>query len=289
MDHKMTRRDWIQSAVLALSALSCVGSTRADAAPRTLPTIRLGKLEVSRLILGSNPFFGFSHQSRNMDEEMRSYFTDERIVQLLDEAASYGITTVAAPPYTHWITLFRKYLQGGGKLRIWIAQPDSEPDLMMEAINASIEGGAKAIFIQGARVDQQFEKDPKFTLVRQWLEAIKERGLPAGIASHRPDVHLTAEKLRLPTDFYFQCFFMPGNYSMEDREKAVAAIKQIRKPVVGFKILAAGRIPPREGFTYAFRHLKRKDGVCVGVYPMQKPNMIQEDAALTATLSGARL
>lgn len=288
MGYEMTRRELIECAMLAVSALSCVGAARAVAAPRTRPTMRIGRVEVSRLILGSNPFFGFSHQSREIDEEMRTYFTEERIVQLLDEAASYGITAVAAPPYPHWIALFRKYVQGGGKLRTWIAQPHAEPDLMPEEIKASIEGGAKAILIQGVRVDQQYEKDPKLTLVRKWVEMIKEHGLPAGMASHRPDVHLAAEKLGLPTDFYFQSFVQPGAYLAEDRDKAVAAIRQIRKPVVGFKILAAGRIPAKEGFAYAFRHLARKDGVCVGIYPKAKPDMLREDATLAATLSSTR-
>lgn len=289
MECEMTRRELIQSAAVAVSALSSAGDAAESAtAPRKLPTIKLGKLEVSRLILGSNPFFGYSHQNQALDEEMRAYHTDERIMQVLDEAARHGITAVAAPPFERWIALFRRYVQGGGKLRIWIAQPHADPDHMLDEINASAEGGAKAIFIQGARVDEQFEQDPQLTRVRQWLEVIKKHGLPAGMASHRPDVHLAAEKLGLPTDFYFQCFFRPDTYLMEDRDKAVAAIRQIRKPVVGYKILAAGRIPPKEGFAYAFRHLRRKDGVCVGVYLKQKAEMIQEDASLTAEMASTR-
>ncbi|MGQ9523896.1 MAG: hypothetical protein ACUVTZ_03555 [Armatimonadota bacterium] len=282
MDHEMTRRELIQSAAVAVSALSSSAcGANASTAPRKLPTIKLGKLEVSRLILGSNPFFGFSHQTPALDEEMKAYHTDERIMQVLDEAAKHGITAVAAPPYERWISLFRKYLDSGGKLRIWIAQPDTDPDHMLQAIDESANGGAKAIFIQGGRVDEQFQNDPQLFTLRRWLEAIRKHGLPAGMASHRPDVHLAAEKLGLPTDFYFQCFFQPDTYRMEDRDKAVAAIKQIRKPVVGYKILAAGRIPPEEGFAFAFRHLKRKDGVCVGMYLKRKPSMVQENVQIT--------
>lgn len=35
-----------------------------------LSRVRIGDLEVSRLILGGNPFSGFSHQSPEMDQEM---------------------------------------------------------------------------------------------------------------------------------------------------------------------------------------------------------------------------
>jgi len=67
-------------------------------------------------------------------------------------------------------------------------------------------------------------------------------GLPAGMASHRPDVHLEAEKRRFPTDFYFQCFYNPRQgYREQDRQKAIATIQQMAKPVVGYKKTCSGR------------------------------------------------
>ena len=52
-----------------------------------------------------------------------------------------------------------------------------------------------------------------------------------------------------------------------------------------YKILAAGRLPAREGFGFAFRHLAPKDGVCVGVFPKDDPGQVGEDATLTRALS----
>ena len=37
----------------------------------SLDTVKLGNLSVSRMILGGNPFAGFSHQNPQRDEEMR--------------------------------------------------------------------------------------------------------------------------------------------------------------------------------------------------------------------------
>ena len=45
-----------------------------------MPTIRLGHVEVSRLILGSNPFFGYAHQDGDLGRQMQEYYTDERII-----------------------------------------------------------------------------------------------------------------------------------------------------------------------------------------------------------------
>ena len=137
----------------AIGAAAVAGRAGAAAAKKakTLPAIRLGKLEVSRLILGSNPFFGFAHKEGGLAQEMKDYYTDERICEVMDAAAREGITAVAAPPYPRWIRLFGRYLKNGGKLRIWIAQPDGRPQAIKSQISAAVKGAARAVFVQGAR------------------------------------------------------------------------------------------------------------------------------------------
>ncbi|MCY3018437.1 MAG: hypothetical protein NTW87_05325, partial [Planctomycetota bacterium] len=194
------------------------------------------------------------------------------------------ITAMASPPDQRWVQLFAKYREGGGKLRIWIAQPHGKPEQMKEEITLAVKGGAQAAFIQGARAEEQFATG-RMDVLREWVEHIRSLGVPAGMASHRPDLHLEAEKQRFPTDFYCQCFYRPEEYLPEDRAKAVESIRQIEKPVVAYKILAAGRLSAEEGFTFAFKSIRRKDGVCVGVYPKSKPDQIAEDAQLTRKLT----
>ena len=53
---------------------------------------RIGNVEVSRLVIGGHPFSGFSHQTSQRDQEMRQYFTNERIRRLLHEAEAAGGT-----------------------------------------------------------------------------------------------------------------------------------------------------------------------------------------------------
>ena len=287
MTPDISRRDFIKKGSVVSAALAAVGTTERGVAqaeaPTVLPAIRLGDLEVSRLILGSNPIFGFSHQSDELSKEMVEYFTDENICALLDEAAAHGITAVAAPVYERWIRVFNRYLDAGGKLRIWIAQPDGPPEGMEDEIATAVEGRAAAVFVQGARAEEQFAAG-RLDVLRRWVERIKGLGVPAGLAAHRQDVHLEVERQGFPTDFYFQCFYNPGHgegYREEDRQRAVAAIRQIEKPVVAYKILAAGRLKAAEGFEFALRHLREKDGVCVGMYPKHHPEEVAENVALT--------
>jgi len=288
MEPDMSRRDFMKStAAIGAAAVAAGAGAASTKQAKTLPAMRLGKLEVSRLILGSNPFFGFAHKAGGLAKEMTDYYTDERICEVMNAAAGEGITAVAAPPYPRWIRLFGRYLKNGGKLRIWIAQPDGPPQAMKSQISAAVKGGARAVFVQGARADEQFVRG-NVKLLRSWLEHIRSLGVPAGLASHRPDAHLAAEAGKLPTDFYFQCFYNPQfGYRKADRDKAVAAAGKIDKPVVGYKILAAGRLKAEEGFGFAFGHLRATDGVCVGMFPKHQPAQIAENAALTRKLAKA--
>ncbi len=289
----MKRRDFLKTgAVLAIGGAAVARKPLSGAADRTgspagLPTVRLGTLEISRLILGSNPFWGYSHKSAQLDEEMRRHHTDERIIQILDEAAACGLTAVASPPDERWTKLWTRYAGGGGKLKIWISQCHGAPEQMLLEIDRSVKAGAKAIFIQGARVEEQFGKG-NFDVLRTWIERIKEAGLPAGAAAHWPEIHPELERRKFPTDFYYQCMYNASktdDYSPAEREKAVATIAQLAKPVIAYKILAAGRLAASEGFEYAFNHIKRKDGVCVGIYAQNAIDQIRQNATYTEMLT----
>lgn len=289
----MKRREFLAAGVaLAASgaaagrnALSGAAGRPGDAA--VLPTVRLGTLEVSRLILGSNPFWGYSHKSARLDEEMRRFHTDERIMRILDEAASCGLTALASPPDERWTRLWTRYTVGGGKLKIWISQCHGAPEQMLREIDRSVEAGAAAIFIQGARVEEQFGKGA-FDTLRTWIEHIKKAGLPAGAAAHWPEIHPELERRGFPTDFYYQCMYnasKTSDYSAAERDKAAATIARLGKPVIAYKILAAGRLTAAEGFEYAFNHIRRKDGVCVGIYAENAVDQIRQNATYTEMLT----
>ena len=242
---------------------------------------------MSRLILGSNPFWGYSHKSAQLDEEMRRHHTDERIIQILDEAAACGLTALARPPDDRWVKLWKRYKESGGRLKTWISQCHGNPEQMVAEIDRSVRAGAGAVFIQGLRVEEQFAKG-RFDVLLSWIEHIREAGLPAGAAAHWPEVHPELERRGFPTDFYYQCMYnvsKTNDYSPAERDAATATIRGLKKPVIAYKILAAGRRPAAEGFEHAFNHIARKDGVCIGIYAQSAIDQIRQNATYTEMLT----
>ena len=291
----MKRREFIKAGGLmgaAALAAGAAGPAQVADPPaakivENMPKIKLGNLELSRFILGSNPFWGYSHKNPELDKQMREHHTDERIAQILDEAASCGVTALTSPPEKRWVDLYAKYLAGDGKLRFWIGQCHGPPENMEKEIDTAAKGGAKAIFIQGHRVEEQFDKG-QWDVLKAWLERIRGHGLPAGLAAHYPEIHLEAEKRKLPADFYYQCFYNVGkgsNWSDRERDLAVEAILKIEKPVIAYKVLAAGRLRAKPALEFAFEKIRRKDGVCIGIYSGDAIDQIRENAILTELLT----
>lgn len=80
MKHTTTRRQFLTSTV-ALAAGTAAMPTggfagAVEGASGGMPMIELGDLKVSRVFLGSNPFFGFSHGNPQASgKEMREWYT----------------------------------------------------------------------------------------------------------------------------------------------------------------------------------------------------------------------
>ena len=86
-----------------------------------MDTVTLGNLAVSRMILGGNPFSGFSHQSPERDREMVRYFTTARIKETMHQAEALSINTFLGRADRHIRRTLTEYWDEGGSIR-WIAQ-----------------------------------------------------------------------------------------------------------------------------------------------------------------------
>lgn len=256
-----------------------------------IPTTKLGDVRVTRFLIGGNPFAGFSHQSKERDAEMRRWYTDDRIVDALFRAEFAGIMGVVARGDEHMVGCLERYWDEGGRM-VWIAQTASEAPTAVAGVEFCVDHGAGACFLHGGIADN-YVTQGRYAELREATERIKEAGIPAGIAGHLiEDFHWAETNLDL--DFYMVCYYNPSSrrdsphhvhgsaerFSEEDRDARVARIQTLKRPVIHYKILAAGRTPPEQAFAYAAKHMRPEDAVCVGVHTGDNESMIEEDVRL---------
>jgi hypothetical protein len=256
-----------------------------------MDTVQFGNVTVSKLILGGNPFSGFSHQNRELDREMTRYFTTARIKETMSQAEALGINTFLGRADAHIRRVLLEYWDEGGAIQ-WFAQTAPEFARLSGNVAGAISTGASAVYIHGGQMDFFYAQN-QLDMVPDIIAMIKGAGRTAGIAAHNPRVHEWADE-HLDLDFHMCSYYNPTRrdehaehvhgsvevYAEADRAAMVDVISQLRRPAIHYKIFAAGRTDPREAFAFVAQHLRPQDAVCIGVFPKDMPDMLAKDAHL---------
>jgi hypothetical protein len=237
---------------------------------------------------------------------MREYFTVERVVAFVERCERMGINawqTGHGPDdkvvralgtlrdrgsKVHWLTLA---WEGDGH------RPLAEV-LALKPIAVVHHGGVTDRLFRG----NQREK------VHDFVKKAHDAGVLAGVSSHNPDHVAFVEEKGWENDFFMTCFYNVTRPAEEirsklgtaplgepflesDRDEMSAVVRQVKRPCFAFKILAAGHHCWDEksvdsAFEYAFSHIKKGDGVIVGMYP-RFTDEIAKNVELTLKYAGA--
>ena len=256
----------------------------------------IGKVKISRLMLGGNLVTGCMHSRdlKYVPQLFRAYVTEEKIFETFKVCEENGINTV----FESGGNFIQRYnRERGGHVQII---PSVHPALgkgeqeIKDEVKQMVDGGVPALYVWGVAGDT-LVRTGQVGLIAKAVEIIKSHGLPAGVGGHSLQVPMACEKAQVPCDFYVKTLhtddyptatpaaqrkdFMwidggPGifdNMWCIQAEETVAFMKTVRKPWIAFKVLAAGAILPKDGFSYAFR--SGADFIAVGMFDFQvKPN-----------------
>ena len=279
------------------------GPTPAEPAAPTgdLPTGRIGRLKVTRLIAGGNLTSGNAH-SRDLiyvSPLLRQYFTDEKVFETWDLCEQCGINTAILRLDDHVIDLLTRYWnERGGKLQ-WIVQikpAARDLEAFRTDIRRAVDSGAVGAYVQG-NVSDTLVKDGRMDLLGEVLRCLKDAGIVAGIGAHDLQVPVACEKAGLKPDFYLKTLHSPNYWSFNPRgekwepfhvggkkdtdnvwctqpQETVEFMRNVTTPWIAFKVLAAGAIPPQTAFQYAYE--SGADFICAGMFDFQ----VREDTII---------
>jgi hypothetical protein len=263
-----------------------------------LPVGKIGNLRVSRMLLGGNLLMRYNH-CRDLHYILNliaHYNTDEKIYETMALAEAYGINTLSGTDAPGVMSMLKQYRQRyGGKIQ-WILCPSANPtDDMKEYADATkklVDEGSEAICLWGCHSDPLVAQG-RMDLVRKAVEIAKDLGVPSGVCAHDLNVVVECEKNHIPADFYIQTFHhhkypsapkpneidgayndrVPG-YWCRDPERTIEVMKNVTKPWIAYKVMAAGAIPPTDAFRYAFDN--GADHILAGMFDFE----IAEDTVI---------
>lgn len=246
-----------------------------------LPKGRLGKHEISRLILGSNPINGFAH-SRDLEyvgSLFKAYNTEKKVFETLMIAEQAGINCIGSG-FTS-LALLAKYKKETGSKIIVIGQVglNSNTKNIFEQFGQATETGVDIIQLHGEWCDR-LVLEKRFDDISRLLDYVRQQGMVAGMGAHMIDSQIVCAEKGIIPDFYMVTMHH-GNYwsahPVENRiayesigtkqpdhnkwhdncfctfpERTIEFVNKTTVPVIGFKTMAAGAIPPKDGIRWAF-------------------------------------
>jgi hypothetical protein len=277
---------------------------KTDIAPGSLPCGKIRDVSVSRLLIGGNLIGGWAHSRDLMyaSKLFTSYNTEAKIFETLELAQECGINTIQIDP-SAWAAVLKYNKNRATKIQTMPCISFYEDKTKMnDEIKLRIDQGASMVYSHGGVTDSHLMNGGRIDVIGQMVDLIKAQGVPAGVGGHSLNMVKTCEAAKLNVDFYIKTLhidhywsatpkgrrkeydWMEGHGDDHDAnndnmwcnnpEETVAFMEKVEKPWIAFKVMAAGAIPPRVAFPYAYRG--GADFVIAGMFDFQ----VETDAKL---------
>jgi hypothetical protein len=308
-DQPATRRDFLHQAagIAAASALTATAATAEPAAKsNSLPTIKLGEHSVTRLVVGGNPVYGYSHFNKLLSQHMSTWHTPEKVVDLLKRCEQAGINTWQNSYAERTLQDVDRVREAGVKFNwLCLGKPDwdQNPDRIADAAKRKPIGIAP----HGA-LGEKLHRQNKLNVLTDILKRIRDQGVLVGLSAHNPALIELSEEKGWDVDYYMCCLYyltrprdefqkllgtdlpLGEIYLPTDPPRMFKVIQNAKKSCLAYKVLAAGRrvnspAEVRKCFDDALKNIKPTDAIIVGMY-QQLADQVGENAKFVREICG---
>jgi len=304
-----SRREFLHQAAGLASGVAVLGREAAAADkpgpnPNLLPTIKLGPHQLTRLIIGGNPVYGYSHFNKLLSQHMATWHTPERVAALLKRAEEGGINTWQNSYAERTLQDLERFRDAGGKLH-WLCLGNPDWDQHPDRIDDAAKHKPIGIAPHG-HLAERLHRTAKLSVLTDLLKRIRDRGVLVGLSAHNPALIELAEEKGWDVDYYMCCLYYLSRprdefqkllgddlplgeiYLPSDPLRMFRVIKAVKKPCLAYKLLAAGRrvaspAEVRKCFETALTNIKPGDAMIVGMY-QQFGDQVGENTAIVREL-----
>lgn len=237
--------------------------------PRTM----VGGVSLPRLIIGSNWFLGYSHTSLAKDKFIKNYQSRESVARILSVFLESGIDAVMGPPNMLLEEAVRDAEDKAGRKMIRIitpifnitpdGNPESEPEVMFDQCKNELN----ATFCMPHQAVTDALLDRMSGTIRdldKYTSMIRERGMIPGLSTHMPETVVYADRMGADVETYIQIYNAAGFLMQVEADWVQRIIQRAQKPVMTIKPLAAGRLLPIVGLSFAWSTIRPQDMVTIG-------------------------
>jgi len=236
------------------------------------PHTNVGGVSISRLIVGTNWFFGWSHTSAAKDRFIKSLQTREKIADILTVFLEAGVDAVMGMPLPALVEAVKDAEDRTGRKMHMIFTPHfnilpgGPPELEPERVfDQCREFGGTFCFPHQCVTDRLIDRLHQVIRdIDKYTSMIRERGMIPGLSTHMPEAVVIADKTGADVETYIQMYNAAGFLMQIEADWAMRIIRNAKKPVMTIKPLAAGRLLPPVGLAFVWNTIRDCDMVTIG-------------------------
>src|SRR3954465_14548500 len=117
-----TRRSFLQVGAVLAAQQAALSQNNVQ-----VPKMKFGGAEISRMVLGVNPFYGYAHYNNNFAAAMKEWYSEERVCEILHRSNRYGINAFNYVNLDRGPRDWARFQAEGGRMHI-IAQVTAGDD-----------------------------------------------------------------------------------------------------------------------------------------------------------------
>ena len=263
------------------------------------PRTTVGGLSVSRMIIGTNWFLGFSHASVAKDEYICRYVRGRKeIADILEVFFRAGVDTImgmmAMPPLADAI---KEAEDRTGVQAIRISTPafpigkqtpaqGFDKGEVERILDEQVQCGSHICMPHMSTTDCLVDRCTRtIRRIEELLGPIRKRGMIPGLSTHMPESIIYADETGIDVETYISLYNSMGFLMQVEVDWISKIIHEAKKPVMTIKPMAAGQLRPLQGLAFAWSTLRDIDMVAVGT---MSPKEAAECIEISLNLLGQR-
>jgi hypothetical protein len=245
-----------------------------DKFPRTI----VGGVSLSRMIIGTNWFLGWSHTTRAKDDFIKENIADrKKIADIMEVYLRAGVDTImgqiAHPELADGI----KEAEDRTGVKVIVVSTPGFPitpetptkgfdlDAVKRILDKEVALGATFCFPHQSTTDALVDRCTRsIRQMDQLSKLIRERGMIPGLSTHMPESIIYADETNADVETYISIYNSMGFLMQVEVDWIHRVIHEAKKPVMTIKPMAAGQLRPFQGLTFVWNTLRPQDMVTVG-------------------------
>ena len=240
----------------------------------------IGGLSVSRMIIGTNWFLGYSHTSRGKDLFIQNEIKDrKKIADIIEVFFKQGIDTIMGPfsgEQAVLIDAVKEAEDRTGVKAIIVSTPTittgpTTPSQgfdigeVEKILDEQVKLGVSVCMPHQSTTDSMVDRCVRE--VRQMdsiCKLIRERNMLTGLSTHMPEAIVYADESNLDVDTYISIYNSMGFLMQIEVDWISNLIQNAKKPVMTIKPLAAGQLRPYQALNFVWNTIRPQDMVTIG-------------------------